>query len=136
MDWYLLNNYMNYLSFQYWFNPRPEPLTGMGLDILVGIIILLVILGIMGSTGMLRKLGASKKKASLITIFAFTNAFIGICVFLFNNQIIPYFRARIIYVIWFLVAAIWAWKTFFPKKKTLASFISEKEQEIKKYLPH
>lgn len=127
---------MNYLSFNYWLNPRPEPLTGIDMNILLGIIILLVILGIASSTGMLRKFSVSKKKASQITSFALINAFVGLCLVFFNYEIIPYFRTRIIYLIWFVIAAIWAWKVFFPKKKTITAFISSKEQEIKKYLPH
>lgn len=127
---------MNYLSFAFWFNSRPEPIAGTDMKILLGIITILLIIGIASGSGMLRKFRVSKKKASQIASFAFINAFIGLSLAFVNYQIIPYFRVRFVLLIWLIIGIIWAWKIFIPKRKTLANLISTKEQEIKKYLPH
>lgn len=127
---------MNYLSFAFWFNSKPEPIAGTDMKILLGIIILLLIIGITSGSGMLRKFRVSKKKNSQITNFSFFNAFIGLFLAFVNYQIIPYFRARFLLIIWLVFGIIWAWKIFIPKRKALTNPISTKEQEIKKYLPH
>lgn len=127
----------NYLSKNFWFNARPEPVQGLDLQILLGSIIILGIIGIAATAGVLRQFGLSRKKISQIMNFAYTNAFIGVCLAFFSSQIIPYLRARIIFLAWIIIALVWLYKLIFPKKiKSTSLADTSRQEEIKKYLPH
>lgn len=128
----------SYLSVNYWFNARPEPLAGTSMDIMLGIATLLFLVGIIGVIGLMKKYGVSRKKNSQLISFAFTNACISLAFAFFSYEIIPYFRARILYILWAIIMIIWLWKILFPKHDHphhTTTIDSDREKEIKKYLP-
>lgn len=128
-----------YLSANYWFNARPEPLSGISMNIMLGIAALFLLIGIIGVIGLMKKYGVSRKKNSQLISFVFTNAILALAFAFFNYEIIPYFRARILYVIWAIIMIIWLWRILFPKHQNphhTVTVESEREKEIKKYLPN
>lgn len=124
-----------YLSFNYWFNVRPDLLSSFGMNIIFYISTILIIIGVAGISGVLKKILISQKKIDRVVTFCFTNTIIGLGFAFFNYQIIPYFRSRFLYIIWFIIAVIWLWKIIFPPKKD-QHILSQREKEIKKYLPN
>ncbi len=126
---------MNYLSFLYWFNSRPEPLSKQDLHIVLLIAVILSVIGIAGYIGSLSRLKISNRIISKITSFCFTNAFIALCIAFLNYELIPYLRARVIYAIWAIFAIIWIYKILPFKRKKAQHTDSSREAEIKKYLP-
>ena len=127
---------MNYLSWLYWFNSRPEPLSKQDLNIVLLVVVILVVIGIAGYIGALSRLNISRRVIGKITTFAFVNAFIALLVVFLNYELIPYLRARIIYVIWAAAVIIWIYHLIPTKRKPNQNIDSSREAEIKKYLPN
>lgn len=126
------------LSLLYWFNSRPEPISGNPKKILFAIIALLILGGIILATGSASKLiAASKKIQYLFAWFFFSNAFIGLALVFFNYELTPFLRSYFWYPLWFISAAVWVICLFriHLKNKKRAVQHSGREEEIKKYLP-
>jgi hypothetical protein len=127
---------MQYLSWLYWFNSRPEPLSKQGINILLLVVVVLLIIVLAQYLGFFYRLKISRKLIHKITTFCFTNALIGIFVAFLNYELIPYLRARVIYIIWGVIVLVWIWKLLPLKKRQTETTNSSREQEIKKYLPN
>lgn len=127
---------MNYLSWLYWFNSRPEPLSKQDLNIILLVVVVLVIIGIAGYVGALSRLNISRRVIGKITTFALSNSFIALLVVFLNYELIPYLRARIIYIIWAIAIIIWVYHLIPRKRKHPENIDSSREAEIKKYLPN
>ena len=126
---------MNYISWLYWFNSRPDALTHQGMQIMLSIIVSLSVIGLASVVGTLSTLKISKRISHKLTGFCFTNAFIGLFIVFLNYELIPYLRARVIYIIWALIAVFWLSKIFIFTKKKAQKTSSTRQDEIKKYLP-
>lgn len=126
---------MNYISWLYWFNSRPDPLTHQGLTIILSITVGLVIIGLAEIIGTLSLLKIPKRISHKLVSFCFTNAFIALFIVFLNYELVPYLRARIIYIIWAIIVIIWLSLMLFSKKKRMQTIRSSREDEIKKYLP-
>lgn len=128
---------MNYLSFAYWFNSRPEPLSSITLKYLLLLSVILVVVSLAVYLKSLYFLRLTKKHRNNIINFCLSNAFISVLLVFFNYELIPFFRSRYIYFIWSATVIYWLYKIFFYKKKKHNILISsEREKEIKKYLPN
>ncbi len=127
---------MNYLSWLYWFNSRPEPLTKQNLNIILLIAVILCVIGLAGYLGSLSRLNISNRLVKRITTFSFTNAFIALFIAFLNYELIPYLRARVIYIIWAVIVIVWVLYIFPLKKKKTANINNSREDEIKRYLPN
>lgn len=127
-----------FLSLAYWFNARPEPLSGNGRKALIEISAALLLLGIILATGVLqKKLNLSKKIQYFLTWFFLSNAFIGLALLFFNYELTPLLRSRFWYLLWAIAAIVWIIQLlrFYSNNKRRAVTHSGREQEIKKYLP-
>ena len=109
----------NFLSFAYWFNSRPEPLSWEGRRILAYICLGLLVVGLALFTGAIRTSKKYHKIISQLTSFMFVNAVIGLLIMFFN------------------VAVIWLWQIIkqFRALEHRVKEISSREKEIKQYLP-
>ena len=126
----------HYLTFLYWFNARPEPISDFSMKISLGIIVLLYITGLASYLGRLNLLNIPKRISKRITAFCFTNASLLLLLVFFNYEIIPFLRARILFVVILLEAIIWLFFIIFlTKKQAHSSPVNSRDQEIKKYLP-
>ncbi len=126
---------MNYLTWIYWFNSRPEPLQWETKRLLLGLCVILTIIGIASILGLLKKLGIPRIISERLRNFCFANLIIGLVLAFFNYELIPYFRSRYWYVIWFIIAALWLFNIIKQKPKHTQTFTNSREDEIKKYLP-
>ncbi len=127
---------MNYLSWIYWFNSRPEPLSKQDLNIILLVVVIFVVIGIASYIGIFSRLTISRRIIAKITTFTFVNAFIALLVVFLNYELIPYLRARIIYIIWVVAIIIWIYNLIPRKRKHPENIDSSREAEIKKYLPN
>lgn len=126
---------MNYLSWLYWFNSRPEPLTKQGLNTILLITFILFVIGLAGYIGTLSRLKLPNRIVNKLITFCFTNAFIALLIAFLNYELIPYLRARVTYIIWGIIVLVWIYKIFPLKRKRVINNNSSRENEIKKYLP-
>lgn len=127
---------MNYLSWLYWFNSRPEPLTKQGLNTILLITFILFVIGLAGYIGTLSRLKIPNRIVNKLITFCFTNAFIALLIAFLNYELIPYLRAHVIYIIWGIIVLVWIYKIFPLKRKRAINNNSSRENEIKKYLPN
>lgn len=127
---------MNYLSWLYWFNSRPEPLNKQSLNIILLIAVILVIIGLAGYIGSLYRLHIPNRIVKKLTTFSFTNAFIALLIAFLNYELIPYLRARVIYIIWAIIVIAWILYIFPLKRKKKVNINNSREDEIKRYLPN
>ncbi len=127
----------NFLSFAYWFNSRPEPLSWEGRRILAYICLGLLVVGLALFTGAIRTSKKYHKIISQLTSFMFVNAVIGLLIMFFNYELTPFLRSRLSYIVWIIVAVIWLWQIIkqFRALEHRVKEISSREKEIKQYLP-
>ncbi len=124
-----------FLTLNYWFNLRPEPLTSLAEKIFDStIIVLLLITIILALTK--RRGGLYRGTLNSFYNFSLANTLIGLFIFFSNYELIPFFAARFWFAIWALIMLIWL-IFIFKKLKTIprAKQQIEKEKELKKYLP-
>ncbi len=128
---------MNHLlSFSYWISARPEPISAFSTKISLIIVVVLAFIGLASYLGRLNFIGISKRITKKITAFSFTNAVLLLLLVFFNYEIIPYLRARMLFLILLLEAIIWLFFIIFRSKKQVTNLsLSSRDQEIKKYLP-
>ena len=125
----------NLLTWQFWFNLRPEPLMSFAQKSFIAFFIILIVFTIL--TAFLKK-KSSIYRGFLKRLYNFflSNSLIALIFFFFNYEIIPFFSARFWLGLWALVMIIWL---FFILKSLGKISISkkelEKERELKKYLP-
>jgi len=125
----------NLLTWNFWFNLRPEPLLPLFVQIFFTFLILLLILTVIS--------GIKQRQKSLYKIvwkksynFSIGNLIIGAVFFFFNYERAAFLSARFWLAAWAIIMLWWLWpiiknyKLVPVKKKQL-----EKEQEFKKYIP-
>lgn len=125
----------NLLTLNYWFNLRPEALLPYAHKALIGLLIALAVLAIV--TAFLKtKNSLYRGLCKRLYSFFLTNTLLGLLLFFFNYEAVPFFSARFWIGLWFLLMIIWLFfilkslKAIPAQKKQL-----EKEKELKKYIP-
>lgn len=126
-----------FVTWHYWFNMFPEPISGRS-QIIVLILAIILAIG-----GVILQLLVKKQTKRIwrrwladAAWFAFTNAFVLACLDLFNWQIIPYLDARWLFLAWLIIGLIWFIRLVYRCFKLKAKNPQAEEQKIKsKYLP-
>jgi hypothetical protein len=125
----------NLLTAQFWFNQFPSPLIPSTAKFLLGIIIFFLLVSIISLLLKNRK-GFYRPLWGKVLNFFISNAIIGVLLYFFSQQMIPFLSARFWFALWAIGIIIWAvfiiiyTKKLFAKKKQFAQ-----EKEFKKYLP-
>jgi len=124
-----------FISWRYWFNLRPEPLTTPTFKIFGVFIVGLIILSIIAYILKTRR-GAKNGLWLKIFNFSFTNTLLGILLIFCNYEIIPFFTARFFLAFWAIGMIVWVITLAKEFKKIPAKLQEAKKQdEFKKYLP-
>jgi len=124
-----------FLSWRYWFNLRPEPLTNFTFKIFIAFLIVLIIVGAYAYYSKSRS-GFKNGLWLKIFNFSFTNSLLGIMLLFFNYEIIPFFTARFFLGLWAIGLLIWIFLIIKKYKKVPNNLEQNKRQkEFEKYLP-
>lgn len=125
----------NFLTLNYWFNLRPEPLMPFAQKGYIALIILLAVVALSiaifnKKTGIYR--GFFKRLYNL----ALSNAVIGLILLFFNYETVPFLSARFWILFWIVIMFIWLICILknlknIPEQRRR----QEEEKELKKYLP-
>lgn len=125
----------NLLTWQFWFNLRPDPLMANAQKLFIAWFFILIALTII--TAIL------KKKSSIyrgflkrLYNFGLSNSLIALVLWFCNYEMIPFFSARFWLGLWAIMMLIWL--GFILKSLTKVGNHKkelEKERELKKYLP-
>ncbi len=125
----------NLLTLSYWFNLRPESLIPIANKLFIVFIILLIFSAVC-SLLVKRKVKLYRRFFQRIYNFSLTNIILGLILFFFNYESLPFFSARLWLGLWAIEIIVWllfivkALKTIPKKKKKM-----EEEKEFNKYLP-
>ncbi|MBD3247740.1 hypothetical protein GF382_00425 [Candidatus Falkowbacteria bacterium] len=126
----------NIFSLSFWFDLRPGKLIAAYQNILVGLVIIMAVVAVVSFILKRNKKNLYFKLWEKAFSFAFTNTFIGLLLFFFNYEMIPFFSARFWYPLW--LAGMITWLVFIvkffeslPQKKKQI----EEEKAYKKYIP-
>ena len=125
----------NLLTLNYWFDLRPETLIPYAQKAFIGLIALFIILAIF--VIIIKKRGGIYRGfLKRLYSFFWSNAIIGLVLFFFNYEMVPFFSARFWLGLWLIMMAIWIFfilkklKTIPQQKRQL-----EQEKKLKKYIP-
>jgi hypothetical protein len=125
----------NLLTWSFWFTLSPDPLTPLPQKVFIGLLIILAAAAIFIAL-IKRGIGIYRGFLNQLYGFCLGNAVIGLILFFFNYEMVPFFSARFWLAIWGIVMLIWL---FFILKKLkripLQKKEIEKNKELKKYLP-
>lgn len=125
----------NLLTWNFWFSLNPDPLTPLNEKIFIGIIIAFIALTIFILI-IKRNGGIYRGFLNRLYNFYLGNSVIGLILFFFNYELVPFFSARFWLALWFIIMITWFG---FILKKLKVIPIAKKEQEqakeMKKYLP-
>jgi len=125
------------LSFKFWLNLRPEPLTPFFEKILIAFIILSLVIFI--SAHFFKKKDKKLFYAKFLDSMAslcLANFFIGLLLLFFTYEMIPFLSSRFWFLFWATGLLIWLY--FIIKKIVALPKISKQikeEREFKKYIP-
>ncbi len=125
-----------FFSWQFWFNSRPGSLIPMYKNILIGTIIAFFVLAIICFFLKKDKKGLYIKLWNKLFNFFTTNVFIGLILFFFNKELIPFFSARFWYALWAIGMIVWIGfiikylKSLPEKRKQM-----DETKKYKKYIP-
>jgi len=128
---------INFLSWAFWFNSRPEIIgenTKKSLVAIAAILLILVIIIVTKSYG--QKLSIYKPSFQKLLPFCYTNAIISLYFIFLNDQVVPVLRSYYWYPVWAIVAIIWI--VFIIKdlkKRTKRREELSLQAEKNKYLP-
>lgn len=125
------------LTWGYWFNGWPEPLSKFGMQILAGFcLFLLILILIIIKSAYPQKWLIYRSTFKKLVPFALTNIIISVYIYGVNSQLIPVLRARAWYVVWGIIMIIWLITIIRNARKRLARKEElAKEAELKKYIP-
>ncbi len=125
------------LTFNFWFNPRPEVLTNQGLMIALIIVAILFVLGILARYNFLiTKWQPNRSLLRKISPILITNAIVLLYFWFLDSQVVPILRARAWFGFWLLIDIAWiigiilSIKALLQRRKDRAQ-----TSDIKKYIP-
>ncbi len=125
----------NFLTWNYWFNLRPEALIPLAQHLLLTIIVILALATIVIAI-VRNKTGIYHGFLNRLYTFSFINIALALLLFFANQEFVPFFSARFWLGAWALLMLVWLLlilrklKDIPIQKKQL-----EQEKELKKYLP-
>jgi len=125
----------NLLTLSYWFNLRPETLVPYAQKTFIGLIVLFIVLALLIII-IKKRSGIYRGFFKRLYSFFWSNALIGLVLFFFNYEVVPFFSARFWLGLWLLLMIAWLililkkLKTIPRQKKQL-----EQEKKLKQYLP-
>jgi len=127
---------MNYLlQLNYWFDMRPEMLAANVQQIWLAGLIALVVLGVVSFVIKMRS-GIYRGLFKRLYSFSLANLAIGLLLWFFNYESVPFFAARFWLGLWLIIMLMWL---VFIAKGLKAIFQQKQErsleEEKKKYLP-
>ena len=126
-----------FLTMDFWFNPRPEALSPHNQSITLIIAIVVLIVGI--STNYNFFVPSLKKHLTIIKKFStllITNSLVLFYMWFLNNQIVPILRAWAWFGFFVLIDIAWIIYIIFSIRNLLKRRINRsREAEIKKYIP-
>ena len=124
----------NLLSFDFWFNFRPEPLTTtFKIVLLVWLTLLLVLFLVIKIR---QKQGKINKFWLRLATFSLTSFILGLVLLALSQEMIPFFSAKFWFLLWIAIMVAWLvvivlkLKSSKNKKESAA-----KKLEYQKYLP-
>ena len=122
-------------SLSYWFNLRPETLSGVGQTMFI-VLLSFFLFAILLIFIAKKKMGIYRGFFKKISNFCVGNFIIGGLLLFFNYEIIPFFSARFWLAIWGVVMIVWLYFILINLKriKTIKNE-NTREDELKKYLP-
>jgi drug/metabolite transporter (DMT)-like permease len=128
---------MGILSWSFWFNSRPEPLSSLSQN---GILVFAVL---MVAMFIIIKIITGRKQKTIyykfwlkLASFGLTNAILGFLFWFFSFEMIPMLSAKFLLALWGIMMIIWTvflikYLRRIPKRRE----IIQKEKEFKKYIP-
>ncbi|MBI2459490.1 MAG: hypothetical protein HYV53_02975 [Parcubacteria group bacterium] len=127
----------NFLTWNFWFSPRPGAFMASSLKVVLGFIIFLIIFSIV--SGIIKKKWFKGLYAAFwsgLYGFFLTNAIIGLLLTFFNYEMVPFLSARFWFLLWAISMLIWLFFIYklaakIPEKRAQM----EKEKQFKKYIP-
>ena len=130
-------NMNNLFSLKFWFNTRPNALSGNSQEIFLIftaiLIALCIISGIAKARG--KKSPYGKIRNSVYAFFA-ANSIISLLLLFFTYELVPFLSARFWFILW--AAGMITWLVFIGKKLAAIPGMQkelEREKEFKKYIP-
>lgn len=126
---------MNLLTLNFWFNSRPDYFTKGGQIGMIAIIVILFVSGVV-CIFLAKKQPAMRRFYSSISSLGITNGFIGLLLLFLAYELIPVLSSRFWLIIWLAEMAFWKFMILRAQKKiSTLKQLSQREQEIKKYIP-
>ncbi|MFZ4632208.1 MAG: hypothetical protein ACOYL8_03335 [Patescibacteria group bacterium] len=125
----------NLLSWSFWFTLRPESLTTLNQKLFIALIAFLVISSIVIFL-IKRKGGIYRGFFNKLYGFCLSNSLIGLILFFFSYELVPFFSARFWLGLWALIMLTWF--IFIIKKLKVIPLNKkelDREKELKKYIP-
>lgn len=127
----------NFLTWNFWFNPRPGAFISFSLQAVLVFIFLLVILSII--SGIIKKRWFKSLYSSFwggLYAFFLTNGIIGLLLTFFNYEMVPFLSARFWFLLWVISMLVWLYFIYRVAAKIPAKRAQmEKEKEFRKYIP-
>ncbi|MFP4514928.1 MAG: hypothetical protein ACLFNO_02910 [Parcubacteria group bacterium] len=125
----------NLLTFKFWLASRPPKLLPVFQNLLYGITAVFIIASFVFAH-LKKKKGIYQKIYGRLFDFSVSNSIIALFILFFNLESIPFFSARLWFIVWIIEIIVWLvfiYKEFkkIPKKRQEY----KKEEEFKKYIP-
>jgi hypothetical protein len=126
----------NLFTLKFWLSLRPPQILPIYQKVFVGIILLLLVFSIVSYFFGFKKKGLYASFWRSFYSFSLSNFFIGLFIFFFNYELIPFLSARFWFLLWAIIMLIWLFFIF----KSLAKIPEKKkkiaeENEYKRYIP-
>jgi hypothetical protein len=126
---------MNFLNYQFWFNPGPGLMTSTTERLLIGEIAIFFIVAILCFIFKKKKSFYQLLWAKLFGFFL-SNALIGAALLFINQELVLFLSARAWFAVWWIGMIIWIiFIINYAKKLPEKKIQYAKEKEYKKYLP-
>jgi len=126
----------NLLSLKFWFDLRPDPMLSGSQKIFIGVVFILVISFLLFWFLKSKKKGLFAPFFNRLYLFSVVNAFMGLIIWFFNYELIPFLSARFWFLLWGISMIVWLVFIFKDLRKIPARKKQlEEEKEFKKYIP-
>jgi Ca2+/Na+ antiporter len=125
----------NLLTFKFWIASRPPQLLPLYQNILYAVTAVFIIASFTFAH-LKKKKSIYQKIYSKLFDFSVSNSIIALFILFFNLETIPFFSARLWFIIWFIEIVVWLvfiFKDFKKIPKRREEY--KKEEEFKKYIP-
>jgi predicted membrane protein len=126
----------NLFTLKFWLNLRPPQMLPIYQKVFIGIIVFLLIFSFVSYFLGFKRRGLFSSFWKKLYSFSLSNFFIGLFLFFFNYELIPFLSGRFWFLLWIVIIFGWLFLIFkslvkIPEKKKKI----EEEKEYKKYIP-